>query len=131
MAKIGTIVMIEEGITNTANQKVKDYLLKVATYWIKEFDIDAWRLDVANEIEVIFRGILMARVFNSNSIVGLIVSSFLFGLVHIPNSIGAWIIYSGMGLALATVYRTTKKLEYSIMAHMFNNALAVSMMLFL
>jgi membrane protease YdiL (CAAX protease family) len=47
------------------------------------------------------------------------------------DSIGAWIIYGGMGLALATVYRTTKKLEYSIMAHMINNTLAVSMMLFL
>jgi len=30
---------------------VKAYLLKVATYWIEEFDIDAWRLDVANEID--------------------------------------------------------------------------------
>ena len=36
---------------NTANPEVKDYLLKVATYWIEEFDIDAWRLDVANEID--------------------------------------------------------------------------------
>ncbi|WP_411198121.1 CPBP family glutamic-type intramembrane protease [Streptococcus salivarius] len=47
------------------------------------------------------------------------------------DSIGAWIIYSGMGVVLATVYRTTKKLEYGIMAHMINNALAVSMMLHL
>ena len=36
---------------NTANPEVKGYLLKVATYWIEEFDIDAWRLDVANEID--------------------------------------------------------------------------------
>ena len=36
---------------NTANPEVKEYLLKVATYWIEEFDIDAWRLDVANEID--------------------------------------------------------------------------------
>ena len=36
---------------NTANPQVRDYLLKVATYWIEEFDIDAWRLDVANEID--------------------------------------------------------------------------------
>ncbi len=34
---------------NTANPEVA-YLLKVATYWV-EFDIDAWRLDVANEID--------------------------------------------------------------------------------
>jgi len=36
---------------NTANKEVQDYLLNIATYWIKEFDIDAWRLDVANEID--------------------------------------------------------------------------------
>ena len=32
---------------NTANPEVIDYLLNIATYWIKQFDIDAWRLDVA------------------------------------------------------------------------------------
>ena len=36
---------------NTANPEVQEYLLSIATYWIKEFDIDAWRLDVANEID--------------------------------------------------------------------------------
>lgn len=36
---------------NTANPEVQDYLLSIATYWIKEFDIDAWRLDVANEVD--------------------------------------------------------------------------------
>ena len=36
---------------NTANLEVKDYLLDVATYWIREFNIDGWRLDVANEVD--------------------------------------------------------------------------------
>ena len=36
---------------NTANPQVRDYLLSVATYWIEHFDIDAWRLDVANEVD--------------------------------------------------------------------------------
>jgi len=36
---------------NTANIEVQKYLLKVAIYWIREFDIDAWRLDVASEID--------------------------------------------------------------------------------
>ena len=36
---------------NTANPEVRDYLLSVATYWIEEFHIDAWRLDVANEVD--------------------------------------------------------------------------------
>ncbi|WP_043933092.1 alpha-glycosidase [Bacillus sp. EB01] len=35
---------------NTENPEVSDYLLKVGRYWIEEFDIDGWRLDVANEV---------------------------------------------------------------------------------
>ncbi|MGP4073891.1 alpha-glycosidase [Piscibacillus sp. B03] len=36
---------------NTENPEVKKYLLDVASYWVEEFDIDGWRLDVANEID--------------------------------------------------------------------------------
>lgn len=36
---------------NTANPQVRDYLLDVAQYWVKECDIDGWRLDVANEVD--------------------------------------------------------------------------------
>lgn len=35
---------------NTNNQEVIDYFIGVCEYWIKEFDIDAFRLDVANEV---------------------------------------------------------------------------------
>lgn len=36
---------------NTGNPEVAKYLLDVGTYWVREFDIDGWRLDVANEID--------------------------------------------------------------------------------
>ncbi|WP_350343008.1 glycoside hydrolase family 13 protein [Proteinivorax tanatarense] len=39
---------------NTENKEVKAYLLNVAKYWIEEFDIDGWRLDVANEVDHAF-----------------------------------------------------------------------------
>ncbi|MBB2480342.1 alpha-glycosidase [Bacillus sp. APMAM] len=39
---------------NTKNEEVKKYLLDVAKYWIEEFDIDGWRLDVANEVDHAF-----------------------------------------------------------------------------
>ncbi|MDF2473580.1 MAG: alpha-glycosidase [Anaerocolumna sp.] len=35
---------------NTANQEVQEYFCKVCDYWIREFGIDGWRLDVANEV---------------------------------------------------------------------------------
>jgi cyclomaltodextrinase / maltogenic alpha-amylase / neopullulanase len=39
---------------NTENPEVKEYLLEVGRYWIREFDIDGWRLDVANEVDHAF-----------------------------------------------------------------------------
>ncbi|MCL6445487.1 MAG: glycoside hydrolase family 13 protein [Alicyclobacillus sp.] len=39
---------------NVANPEVEQFLLDVATYWIRECDIDGWRLDVANEIDHVF-----------------------------------------------------------------------------
>lgn len=39
---------------NTGNPEVKKYLLEVAKYWIEEFNIDGWRLDVANEVDHTF-----------------------------------------------------------------------------
>ncbi|KGG80380.1 cyclomaltodextrinase [Caloranaerobacter azorensis H53214] len=35
---------------NTSNPEVREYLLKVARYWIEEADIDGWRLDVSDEV---------------------------------------------------------------------------------
>lgn len=35
---------------NMANPDVREYLLDAAVYWIRECDIDGWRLDVSNEI---------------------------------------------------------------------------------
>lgn len=36
---------------NTANKEVEEHLLQIGQYWIEEFDIDGWRLDVANEVD--------------------------------------------------------------------------------
>lgn len=36
---------------NTANEEVKKYFCEVGKYWVREFDIDGWRLDVASEID--------------------------------------------------------------------------------
>ncbi len=35
---------------NTENKKVREHLLRASKYWIEEFDIDGWRLDVSNEV---------------------------------------------------------------------------------
>lgn len=35
---------------NTSTPSLQQYLIKVATYWIRECDIDGWRLDVSDEV---------------------------------------------------------------------------------
>ena len=36
---------------DTANAQVRNYLCRVGEYWVRAFDIDGWRLDVASEID--------------------------------------------------------------------------------
>lgn len=123
---LGAMVMMWEGVSNSTNQAA------IENAHMNPFVLITVTVIMAPIVEeLVFRGLLMGRVFNPDSIVGLILSGLLFGLVHTPNSMGVWIIYGGMGLVLATVYRVSKKLEYSIMAHMINNSIAVSMMLLL
>jgi len=38
----------------TENSEVRDYFINVARYWTSEFEIDGWRLDVANEVDHVF-----------------------------------------------------------------------------
>ena len=47
---------------NTNNSEVREYLLKVCEFWVKEYDIDALRLDVANEVCHLFCKELRSRM---------------------------------------------------------------------
>lgn len=35
---------------NFSSQIIRDYVLDIGEHWIKEYDIDGWRLDVSNEV---------------------------------------------------------------------------------
>lgn len=36
---------------NTSNPQVQEYFAGVGRYWVEEFHVDGWRLDVANEVD--------------------------------------------------------------------------------
>ena len=40
--------------TNTANPAVRDYFCCVGAHWVRDYDVDGWRLDVANEVDDAF-----------------------------------------------------------------------------
>lgn len=35
---------------NSSNEKVREFLLDIGCFWIEEYDIDGWRLDVSDEV---------------------------------------------------------------------------------
>lgn len=39
---------------NTSNPQARQYLLDTVVYWMKELDIDGWRLDVSDEVDHVF-----------------------------------------------------------------------------
>ena len=71
----------------------------------------------------------MGKVFGKDSIVGLLLSSFLFGLIHVPTNIGSWFIYSGMGLVLGLVYQISGKYTNALILHSLNNFIGCLFML--
>lgn len=120
----GIVLMLENGLgANTQNQMALEQL------GLSPILLIVLTIIVAPMVEeTVMRGIILGRLFK-NSYLGVIVSSFLFGLLHMPSDIGSWIIYGGMGLVLALVYHKTEKLEYTIAIHLINNALGVFLML--
>lgn len=52
---------------NTSNGKVQRFLLDIATHWIKEYDIDGWRLDVSDEISHDFWRLFRKEIKNIKS----------------------------------------------------------------
>ncbi|WP_069789136.1 CPBP family intramembrane glutamic endopeptidase [Streptococcus pasteurianus] len=122
----GVVLLLENGIgANTENQAALEQLGMSPLLLIVLTAIAAPIVE-----ETVMRGLILGRVFN-NSYLGVILSSLLFGLLHIPTNIGSWIIYGGMGLVLAVVYHKTQKLEYTIAIHFISNALGVLLMLLL
>ena len=122
----GVVLLLENGIgANTENQAALEQLGMSPLLLIVLTAIAAPIVE-----EPVMRGLILGRVIN-NSYLGVILSSLLFGLLHIPTNIGSWIIYGGMGLVLAVVYHKTQKLEYTIAIHFINNALGVLLMLLL
>ncbi|MCF2666249.1 CPBP family intramembrane glutamic endopeptidase [Streptococcus alactolyticus] len=122
----GVILVLEKGLdANTGNQAAIEQVGMSPILLITLTVITAPIVE-----ETVMRGLILGKVFN-NSYLGVLLSSFLFGLLHMPTDLGSWIIYGGMGLVLALIYHRTQKLEYTIAVHFINNALGVLFMLLL
>ncbi|MEJ6347806.1 CPBP family intramembrane glutamic endopeptidase [Holzapfeliella sp. He02] len=78
--------------------------------------------------EYLFRGLFFNLFFKKetrlNNVVGIIVNGLLFGLMH-ETSISIYLLlYSVMGMILASVYLFTKDIKSSIVVHIVNNVIS-------
>lgn len=82
--------------------------------------------------ELIFRGMFFNTFFTRpttfNLWVGSVVNGFLFGYIHAGLSIQI-ISYWIMGIIFSFIYLYTKDIKYSMLTHIFNNALAAILMI--
>lgn len=79
--------------------------------------------------EIIFRGLLLEKVFPKNR-VGMLASSVLFGLAHLPSNLFSALAYITPGLVFAYYYLKRKQLSELIVVHCINNFLAFLLVTF-
>ena len=113
-------LMEMRGIDTTANQDAIVQLLAGVPFWLALL-ITAPLPALAEEI--IFRGYLYKKLFGGLSIVGLVLSSLIFGLIHGPTDWLSCFIYSSSGLILGYSYYKTGYLVYPMVIHLLNNGL--------
>ena len=114
-------LMEMRGIDTTVNQDAIVQLLAGVPFWLALL-ITALLPALAEEI--IFRGYLYKKLFGGLSIVGLVLSSLIFGLMHGPTDWLSCFIYSSSGLILGYSYYKTGYLVYPMVIHLLNNGLA-------
>jgi membrane protease YdiL (CAAX protease family) len=81
--------------------------------------------------EYIFRGFIQGYALKNYPKIGFALSTLLFTLIHSPNNLGSFLLYSSMAIILCALYTRTKRLEYTISLHFFNNFIAVFPLLIL
>ena len=114
-------LMEMRGIDTTANQDTIVQLLAGVPFWLAL--LTTTPLPALAE-EIIFRGYLYKKLFGDLSIVGLVLSSLIFGLMHGPTDWLSCFIYSSSGFILGYSYYKTGYLVYPMVIHLLNNGLA-------
>ena len=79
--------------------------------------------------EIMMRGIFIGVIFKEKPYLGLVVSSIIFSLLHVPTDVLSFITYAVPGLTLGFVYIRTNRLITPIIGHMLNNLLGFIMLL--
>lgn len=88
--------------------------------------------------ELLFRRVLFGRLWAAGRPwLGMLLSGAAFAFIHeipgtsdngLPEILQLWLVYGGMGVAFAWLYRKTGTLWAAVAAHALNNAIALTLM---
>lgn len=118
LAHGGLFLLKYSGIEGTANDAVLDDLFANFSFPLM-FIIIAICGPILEEW--IFRAGIIGYLFEKYPLIGIMVSSFIFGAMHIPTNWISWGIYGGIGLVYSLVYYKTKRLEIVMAMHILHN----------
>ena len=123
---IGSWIMALEGVTDTVNQEaLTELITQLPISLMALFTV----IGAPLMEEIIFRHIIPKQLFKGHQKIGFAVGTLAFAALHGPTDLGSFIIYAGMGAIFSYVYYKYERLEYTILAHFFNNALAFGLMI--
>lgn len=115
----GSILEIVMGGGELVNQEAVESLA---------VDMPLWMLFILIVIaapiteEWLFRGVIFFKTdHNEVSWATVIITSILFGLIHVPTTVVAAYTYVGMGLLFGYAAKRTRSVEAAILFHLFNN----------
>lgn len=118
MKLIGGVILTFENTNTTYNQVgLENFLSGTPIFIVIIFTL----VSAPIMEEILFRGFLLKICFKNYLPVGVIVSSFIFGMAHHPTNLGSFVTYAGMGLILSIYYKKYKRLELTMLLHFLNN----------
>lgn len=125
-ALLGVLLMGAAGQTTTANQELLEQVMAQLPTALMFLSVVIGAPIVE---EVVCRGLIPAAFSGRFVLLGHLLGTLLFALVHGPTDLGSWVLYGGMGLVLAVIRHKSGRLEPAILAHFLNNAIAFVIMI--
>ena len=121
LAHAGIFLLQQLGIDSTANDAV---LAEMFTNF--SFPLLFIIVAICGPIleEWTFRAGVIGYLFEKYPLIGVVISSLIFGAMHMPTNLISWGIYGGIGLVYSLVYYKTKRLELVMAMHILLNAAA-------
>lgn len=75
--------------------------------------------------EIVFRGVIIKKIFAHLPKLGCLVSILVFGLLHTPTDLGSAVVYFGMGTILSVLYYQKKNIYINISVHVLVNFIGI------